>query len=178
MWSQGDCPVNIINANCRNGKPRSHEFLVIVCLHKEVEQCWNVTKLNCTHCSGWCQVIQRIWGRWPVKLLQSSFVTCHHCLACFWKQTNIKNSRNFQVPYCRNRGKEFVREPFQVLPSGISTKQGPQPKPNSLSHCHAGWSSSHQNCLSLPTMNVPGPAYITAYVTNMHTKKAGPATRK
>ena len=57
---------------------------MFVCLQRDAKQCCGGTKLDCTHCAG----------RWPAQWVLSNIVPAQHCLASFWRQTNIKISRD------------------------------------------------------------------------------------
>ena len=69
------------------GAFKSCEILMFVCLEKDAKQCCDAAELAYARCAG-----QR-----PAQRVQSSSAASKHCLASFWRQTNIKISRDLGV---------------------------------------------------------------------------------
>ena len=86
---------------------QSHEILMFVCLQKAAKQCCDVTKLGCTHRSG-----RRLRLR-PKRWVQPSFVTSQHCLASFWRQTNIKISWDLAT-WVTNKHQTLSSDPSSI----------------------------------------------------------------
>ena len=72
-----------------NSEPKSCEILMFVCLQKDAKQCCDATKNDRTHCVG----------QQPAQWVLSRFVASQHCLASFWRQTNIKISPDLVTLY-------------------------------------------------------------------------------
>ena len=64
---------------------KSHEILMFVCLQKDAKQ-------SCSQSSVALMVPVNNCCHWPTQRVQLSKVASQHCLASFWRQTNIKIS--------------------------------------------------------------------------------------
>ena len=85
-------------------------ILMFVCLQKDFKHCCGFTNLDSTHFSGHSAL------RPPKKWVLSRFVKPQQCLKSFWRQTNIKISRDLGTLYVDKSKSTATRSVPPVLP--------------------------------------------------------------
>ena len=77
-------------------------FLMFVCLQKDAKQCCDVTTPESIHTKDESKrgfAFAFIFGvNWPSQWVRSRVVPPQHCLASFWRQTNIKIFTRLRPP--------------------------------------------------------------------------------